>query len=104
MFPKLCFSGNSYEYFEDLVSLEHNQGSDSPGEIERLKILREGKAEELEVEKSNRGEGMRAIFKRTINSNIDNPSSYFQSIVCQVLISFYQELHAGGARIFPFYG
>lgn len=47
---------------------------------------------------------MRAIFKRTINSNIDNPSSYFQSIVCQVLISFYQELHAGGARIFPFYG
>lgn len=82
VFSKLCFSGNSYEYLEDLVSLEHNWGSDSPDEIERLKILREGKAEELKVGKSNRGEAMRAIFKRTINSNIDNPSSYFQSIVC----------------------
>lgn len=88
MFPKLCFSGNSYEYLEDLVSLEHNWGSDRPDEIERLKILREGKAEELKVGKSNRGEAMRAIFKRSntvniaINSNIDNPSSYFESIVC----------------------
>lgn len=73
--------------------------------LKGLKFLREGKAEELKVEKSNRGEGMRAIFKRTTNSNMDNPSSYFQSMVC-VRYSFLsikssmQEV----LELFPFYG
>lgn len=47
---------------------------------------------------------MRAIFKRTINSNMDNPSSYFQSMLC-VRYSFLsikrcmQEV----LELFPFY-